>query len=144
MFSDYCGGRHAAINLSFNDLEPQFYLKFSDPGDLGFAVRQPGLHQNAPARPLERRAGQEKFTAPTQLHFRPGIPAETVLKDERLAPLDVANRDEDTWVLDCRLGQSNPFTDSSEKEKINRNILHLSLELNVSRTLCCIGFQQVC
>lgn len=63
-------------------------------------------------------------------HF--GILAETALKDdftERLTNLDVSNRDEDTWVLDCRLGQS------SEKEKINRNVLHLSLELNVSRTL---------
>lgn len=47
----------------------------------------------------------------------------------------MANRDEDTWVLDCRLGRSNPFAHSSEKEKINRNVLHLSLELNVSRTL---------
>ncbi|KGL73981.1 hypothetical protein N309_06503, partial [Tinamus guttatus] len=71
MFSDYCGGRHAAINLSFNDLEPQFYLKFPDPGDLGFAIRQPGLHQNATARHFERRPVQEKFTAQTQLHFRP-------------------------------------------------------------------------
>ncbi|KAM8807928.1 formin-1-like [Eudromia elegans] len=130
MFSDYCGGRHAAINLSFNDLEPQFYLKFSDPGDLGFAIRQPGLHQNASARHFERRALQEKLPAQTQLHFRPGIPAETALKDERLASLDVANRDEDSWALDYRLGQSSAFTDSSEKEKINRNILHLSLELN--------------
>ncbi|KAI6068083.1 Formin-1 isoform X3 [Aix galericulata] len=58
---------------------------------------------------------------------------ETALKDdftERLTNLDVSNRDEDTWVLDCRLGQSSPFAHSCEKEKINRNVLHLSLELN--------------
>lgn len=69
-------------------------------------------------------------------HF--GILAETALKDdftERLTNLDVSNRDEDTWVLDCRLGQPSPFAHSCEKEKINRNVLHLSLELNVSRTL---------
>lgn len=67
-----------------------------------------------------------------------GLPAESALKDdftERLTSLDVANRDEDTWVLDCRLGHSNSFPHSSEKEKINRSVLHLSLELNVSRTL---------
>lgn len=65
-------------------------------------------------------------------------PAESAVKDdftERLTNLDVASRDEDTWVLDCRLGRSHPFLHSSEKEKINRNVLHLSLELNVSRTL---------
>lgn len=70
------------------------------------------------------------------LHF--GTPAESALKDdftERLTNLGLANRDEDTWVLGCRLGHSNPFAHSSEKEKINRNVLHLSLELNVSRTL---------
>lgn len=67
-----------------------------------------------------------------------GLPAESALKDdftERLTSLDVANRDEDTWVLDCRLGHSNSFPHSSEKEKINRSVLHLSLELNVSRTV---------
>ncbi|XP_009688248.1 formin-1 isoform X2 [Struthio camelus] len=130
MFSDYCRARHGALSLSFNDLEPQFYLKFSEPGDLGFAIRQPGLQQNATARHFEKRTVQEKLTTQTQQHFRPGIPVETALKDERLTNLDVANRDEDTCVLDCRLGQSNPFADSSEREKINRNILHLSLELN--------------
>nr|XP_013795889.1 PREDICTED: formin-1 [Apteryx mantelli mantelli] len=130
MFSDYCSGRHGAINLSFNDLEPQFYLKFSELGDLGFAIRQPGLHQNATARHFEKHTVQEKLTTQTQQHFCPGIPAEIALKDEQLTNLDVANRDEDTWVLDCRLGQSNPFADSSEKEKINRNVFNLSLELN--------------
>lgn len=66
------------------------------------------------------------------------IPAESALKDdfpERQTNLDVANRDEDTWVLDCRMGHSNLFAHPSEKEKISRNVLHLSLELNVSRTL---------
>lgn len=65
-----------------------------------------------------------------------GLPAESALKDdfsEQLTSLDVANRDEDTWVLDCRLGQSNSLSHSSEKEKINRSVLHLNLELNVSR-----------
>ncbi|KFV74989.1 hypothetical protein N308_15764, partial [Struthio camelus australis] len=101
MFSDYCRARHGALSLSFNDLEPQFYLKFSEPGDLGFAIRQPGLQQNATARHFEKRTVQEKLTTQTQQHFRPGIPVETALKDERLTNLDVANRDEDTCVLDC-------------------------------------------
>uniref|UniRef100_A0A8C9NB74 Formin 1 n=1 Tax=Serinus canaria TaxID=9135 RepID=A0A8C9NB74_SERCA len=46
MLSDYGHGRHGAVNFSFSDLEPQFYRKFSDPGELGFASRQRGLHQN--------------------------------------------------------------------------------------------------
>ncbi|KFP90234.1 hypothetical protein N311_00689, partial [Apaloderma vittatum] len=101
MFSDYGSGRHGAINLSFSDLEPQFYLKFSEPGELGFTTRQPGLHQNATAGHFEKRAVQEKVTTPTQQNF---CPAESTLKDdftERVTNLDVANRDEETWVLDC-------------------------------------------
>ncbi|XP_052638433.1 formin-1 isoform X2 [Harpia harpyja] len=127
MFSDYGSGRHGAIKLSFSDLEPQFYLKFSEPGELEFATRQPGLHQNATAGHFEKCAVQEKLTSRTQQNF---CPAESALKDDFTGRLDMANRDEDTWVLDCRLGRSNPFAHSSEKEKINRNVLHLSLELN--------------
>ncbi|XP_050830902.1 formin-1 isoform X1 [Serinus canaria] len=128
MLSDYGHGRHGAVNFSFSDLEPQFYRKFSDPGELGFASRQRGLHQNATAGHFEKCAVQEKLTTRTQQNF---CSAESALKDdftERLTSLDVANRDEDTWVLDCRLGQSNSFPHSSEK--INRSVLHLSLELN--------------
>lgn len=72
MFSDYGSGRHGAINLSFSDLEPQFYLKFSEPGELGFAARQPGLHQNATAGHFEKRAVQEKSATQTQQSFCPG------------------------------------------------------------------------
>ncbi|XP_054131254.1 formin-1 isoform X3 [Melozone crissalis] len=128
MLSDCGHGRHGAINFSFSDLEPPFYRKFSDPGELGFASRQRGLHQNATAGHFEKCAVQEKLTTRTQQSF---CPAESALKDdftERLTSLDVASRDEDTWVLDCRLGQPNSFPHSSEK--INRSVLHLSLELN--------------
>ncbi|XP_074765884.1 formin-1-like [Athene noctua] len=76
MFSDYGSGRHGAINLCFSDLEPQFYLKFSEPGELGFATRQPGLHQNATAGHFEKRAVQEKLTPRTQQNFCPGWPNE--------------------------------------------------------------------
>ncbi|KAL9848945.1 formin-1 isoform 2-T2 [Geothlypis trichas] len=129
MLSDYGHGRHGAINFSFSDLEPPFYRKLSDPGELGFASRQWGLHQSATAGHFEKCAVQEKLTTRTQQSFYP----ESALKDdftERLTSLDVASRDEDTWVLDCRLGQPNSFPHSSEKEKINRSVLHLSLELN--------------
>ncbi|KFP66344.1 hypothetical protein N322_08062, partial [Cariama cristata] len=95
MFSDYGHGRHGVINLSFSDLEPQFYLKFSEPGELGFSTRQPGLHQNATAGHFENRAVQEKLTTQTQQDFYPDD------FTERLTNLDVANTDEDTWVLDC-------------------------------------------
>ncbi|OPJ83101.1 formin-1 [Patagioenas fasciata monilis] len=130
-FNDYGSGRHGAINFSFSDLEPQFYLKLSEPGELSFATRQPGLHQNATAGHFEKCAVQEKLTTQTQQNF---CPAESALKDdftERQTNLDVANRDEDTWVLDCRMGHSNLFAHPSEKEKISRNVLHLSLELNL-------------
>ncbi|KFR07016.1 hypothetical protein N306_10801, partial [Opisthocomus hoazin] len=99
VFSDYGSGRHGATNLSFGDLEPQFYLKFSEPGELGFATRQPD-NQNATTGHFEKRAVQEKLTTQTQQNF---CPAESTLKDdftERLNNLDVVNRDEDTWVLD--------------------------------------------
>ncbi|POI32601.1 hypothetical protein CIB84_003647 [Bambusicola thoracicus] len=69
MFGDYCSGRHSAINLSFNDLEPPFYLKFSEPGELGFAIRQSCLHQNATAGHFEKRALQERLTTQTQQNF---------------------------------------------------------------------------
>ncbi|KFV44161.1 hypothetical protein N328_02961, partial [Gavia stellata] len=72
MFSDYGSGRHGAINLSFSDLEPQFYLKFSESGKLGFATRQPGLHQNATAGHFEKRAVQGRLTTQTQQNFCPG------------------------------------------------------------------------
>ncbi|KFP80363.1 hypothetical protein N310_14057, partial [Acanthisitta chloris] len=101
MLSDYGHGRHGAINLPFSDLEPQAYLKFSEPGELGFAARQRGLHQNTTAGHFEKRAVQEKLTTQTQQSF---CPAESALKDdfpERLTNLDVANRDEDSWLLDC-------------------------------------------
>uniref|UniRef100_A0A8C3QAM5 Formin 1 n=1 Tax=Geospiza parvula TaxID=87175 RepID=A0A8C3QAM5_GEOPR len=129
MLRDYDHGRHGAINFSFSDLEPPFYRKFSDPGELGFASRQWGLYQNATAGHFEKCAVQEKLTTRTQQSFCP----ESALKDdftERLTSLDVTSRDEDTWVLDCRLGQPNSFPHSNEKEKINGSVLHLSLELN--------------
>ncbi|NXE25912.1 FMN1 protein, partial [Ardeotis kori] len=71
MFSDYGSGRHGAINFSFSDLEPQFYLKFSEPGELGFATRQPSLHQNATAGHFEKCTVQEKLTPRTQQSFCP-------------------------------------------------------------------------
>ncbi|NWS17852.1 FMN1 protein, partial [Pachyramphus minor] len=71
MFSDYGYGRHGAINFSFSDLDPQFYLKFSEPGELGFANRQRGSHQNASAEHFEKRAVQEKLTTRTQQNFCP-------------------------------------------------------------------------
>lgn len=72
MFSDYGHGRHGAVNFSFSDLEPQFYRKFSDPGELGFATRQRGLHQNATAGHFEKCAVQEKLTTQTHQNFCPG------------------------------------------------------------------------
>ncbi|NXR17175.1 FMN1 protein, partial [Cinclus mexicanus] len=71
IFSDYGHGRNGAINFSFSDLEPQFYRKFSDPGELGFATRHRGLHQNATAGYFEKRAVQEKLTTQTQQNFCP-------------------------------------------------------------------------
>ncbi|NWQ90910.1 FMN1 protein, partial [Burhinus bistriatus] len=71
MFSDHGNGRRGAINLSFSDLEPQFYLKFSEAGELGFAASQPGLHQDATAGHFEKRAVQEKLTTQTQQNFCP-------------------------------------------------------------------------
>jgi len=71
VFSDYGSGRHGATNLSFGDLEPQFYLKFSEPGELGFATRQPD-NQNATTGHFEKRAVQEKLTTQTQQNFCPG------------------------------------------------------------------------
>ncbi|NXR15208.1 FMN1 protein, partial [Semnornis frantzii] len=68
-FGDYGGGRHGAINFSFTDLEPQFYLKLSDPAELGFASRQPGLLQNAGR--IEKRALHDKLLAQAQHSFYP-------------------------------------------------------------------------
>ncbi|KFQ26223.1 hypothetical protein N331_00785, partial [Merops nubicus] len=101
MFTDYSSGKHSAINFSFSDLEPQFYLKLSEPGELGFTTRQPGRHQNTTAGRFEKHAVHEKSTNQEQQNF---CPAESALKDdftERLTNLDVANREEDTWGLDC-------------------------------------------
>ncbi|XP_010178312.1 PREDICTED: formin-1-like [Mesitornis unicolor] len=72
MFSDYGSGRHGVINLAFSDLESPFYLKFSEPGELGSATRPPGLHQSATAGHFEKRAVQEKLTSQTQQNFCPG------------------------------------------------------------------------
>nr|XP_005502504.2 formin-1 [Columba livia]XP_021143032.1 formin-1 [Columba livia]XP_021143033.1 formin-1 [Columba livia]XP_021143034.1 formin-1 [Columba livia] len=71
-FNDYGSGRHSAINFSFSDLEPQFYLKLSEPGELSFATRQPGLHQKTTAGHFEKCAVQEKLTTQTQQNFCPG------------------------------------------------------------------------
>ncbi|NXY84678.1 FMN1 protein, partial [Alcedo cyanopectus] len=71
MLSDYGSGRHGPINLSINDSEPQFYLKFPESGELGFATRRPGLHQNATAGHFEKHTIQEKITAQTQQNFCP-------------------------------------------------------------------------
>lgn len=72
MLSDYGHGRHGAINFSYSDLEPQLYRKFSDPGELGFATRQRGLHQSATAGHFEKCAVQEKLTTQTHHSFCPG------------------------------------------------------------------------
>ncbi|NWV66782.1 FMN1 protein, partial [Malurus elegans] len=71
MFSDYGHGRHGAVNFSFSDLEPQFYRKFSEPGELGFATRQRGLQQNTTAGHFEKCAVQGKLTTQTQQNFCP-------------------------------------------------------------------------
>ncbi|XP_068049168.1 formin-1 isoform X4 [Anomalospiza imberbis] len=71
MFSDYGHGRHGAINFSFSDLEPQFFRKLSDSGELGFASRQRGLHHNATAGHIEKCAVQEKLTTRTQQNLCP-------------------------------------------------------------------------
>ncbi|NWI78511.1 FMN1 protein, partial [Dryoscopus gambensis] len=71
VFSDYGHGRHGAINFSFSDLEPQFYRKFSEPGESGFATRQQGLHQNVTTGHFEKCAVQEKLTTQTQQNFWP-------------------------------------------------------------------------
>ncbi|TFK15201.1 acyl-CoA synthetase family member 4 [Platysternon megacephalum] len=140
VLNDYRSGRHDATNLSFaNDLESQFYLKFPESGELGFSIRQPGLHQHTTGEHLEKCTIQEKLTTQTQQQLCPGIPAETALKDdftEQPTNIDeVTNRDEDVWVLGCRLGQSVPFADYNEGERVDRNILHLRLDLNVSSSL---------
>ncbi|XP_042718660.1 formin-1-like [Lagopus leucura] len=84
MFGDYCSGRQSAINLSFNDLEPPFYLKFSEPGELGFAIRQPCLHQNATAGQFEKRALQERLTTQTKQNFCAGQSYFIYLKTDRI------------------------------------------------------------
>ncbi|KAL2303679.1 hypothetical protein Nmel_008956, partial [Mimus melanotis] len=70
--SDHGHGRHSAVSFPFSDVEPQFYRKFLDPGELGFASRPWGLHQNAAAGHFEKCAVQEKLTAQTQQNFCPG------------------------------------------------------------------------
>ncbi|XP_010022498.1 PREDICTED: formin-1-like [Nestor notabilis] len=82
MFPDYGHGRHGAINLSLGDLEPQFYLKFSEPGESGFATRR-GLHQHATAGHFEKRAIQEKLTTQTQQNFCPASRALTRVHSSR-------------------------------------------------------------
>ncbi|XP_008934773.1 PREDICTED: formin-1-like [Merops nubicus] len=72
MFTDYSSGKHSAINFSFSDLEPQFYLKLSEPGELGFTTRQPGRHQNTTAGRFEKHAVHEKSTNQEQQNFCPG------------------------------------------------------------------------
>lgn len=84
MFGDYCSGRQSAINLSFNDSEPPFYLKFSEPGELGFAIRQPCLHQNATAGQFEKRALQERLTTQTKQNFCAGQSYFIYLKTNRV------------------------------------------------------------
>ncbi|NXT77353.1 FMN1 protein, partial [Zapornia atra] len=71
IFSDYGSGRHGALNLSFSDLEPQFFLKFSEPGELGFSTRHPGLQENAVAGNFEKHAVQERLTTQTHHNFCP-------------------------------------------------------------------------
>ncbi|XP_043372463.1 formin-1-like [Dermochelys coriacea] len=67
VLNDYRSGRHEAKNLSFgNDLESQFYLKFPESGELGFSLRQPGLHQCTTGACLEKCTIQEKLTTQTQ------------------------------------------------------------------------------
>ncbi|NWI65481.1 FMN1 protein, partial [Todus mexicanus] len=71
MFSDYGSGRHRPINFSFSDFKPQFYLKFSEPRELGFASRQPGIHPNTTAEHFEKCAVQERLATQTQQNFYP-------------------------------------------------------------------------
>uniref|UniRef100_A0A452IVN9 Uncharacterized protein n=1 Tax=Gopherus agassizii TaxID=38772 RepID=A0A452IVN9_9SAUR len=67
VLNDYRSGRHNATNLSFaNDLESQCYLKFPEFGELGFFIRQPGLHQHTTGEHLEKCTIQEKLTTQIQ------------------------------------------------------------------------------
>uniref|UniRef100_A0A8C4XY27 Formin 1 n=1 Tax=Gopherus evgoodei TaxID=1825980 RepID=A0A8C4XY27_9SAUR len=67
VLNDYRSWRHNATNLSFaNDLESQCYLKFPEFGELGFFIRQPGLHQHTTGEHLEKCTIQEKLTTQIQ------------------------------------------------------------------------------
>nr|XP_025045249.1 formin-1 isoform X1 [Pelodiscus sinensis] len=134
VLNDCHSGRHDATNLSFaNDLESQFYLKLSESEELGFSIEQPDQHQFTAGEHLEKCTLQEKLTTHTQQHLYPGFLPETALKDnftEQPTKREVTNKDEDLWVWGFGLEQSEPYADCNKGKRVDRNILHLNLDLN--------------
>ncbi|XP_019352106.1 formin-1-like [Alligator mississippiensis] len=74
VFSDYCGGRHNAMDFSFaRNLESQFHLKFPESGESGFSIRQPSLHLSGTGEHFEKCSILGTLTTQTQQQLSPGL-----------------------------------------------------------------------
>ncbi|XP_044291696.1 formin-1-like [Varanus komodoensis] len=119
---------HSATKFPLGkDLKVQLHPSFSDFGHPGLFMRQPGLYQDASVDRPEKSSPPEKNSVPLQPQLHSGITTEAALKNdfsEQAANMHVINRDDDAWVLDCRLELSTHF---SESGRADRNVLHLDL-----------------
>ncbi|XP_058018122.1 formin-1 isoform X4 [Ahaetulla prasina] len=130
----HCAARHSSSDMSLcSDLEAQRHLKVSGSGDPSLFTRQQGLSRGISKDNSERSSSQEKISVQSQHQLLSGFPVETAWKknSEQAVKTPVTYRDDDAWVLACRLRQSDPSVYLTEPERVDRSLLHLELTADV-------------
>ncbi|XP_060543439.1 formin-1 isoform X1 [Pantherophis guttatus] len=129
----HCASRHSSDLSLCSDLEAQSQLKVSESGDPSLSTRQQGLCRDTSKDNSERSSPQEKISVQSQHQLLSGFPVETAWKknSEQAVKTPVTYRDDDAWVLACRLRQSDPSVYFTEPERVDRSLLHLELNADV-------------
>nr|CAI9710718.1 unnamed protein product [Rangifer tarandus platyrhynchus] len=117
-------------SLSADTLEPPSSAKVTETKGASPTSLRVGQPRLVPREPLEKTLGPGRTTAQPQHQSPPGISSEGFARDgfsEQTAAKDLPSKDGGAWVLAYRAGPACPFLLHEEREKPNRNELHLDL-----------------
>nr|XP_020769308.1 formin-1 isoform X4 [Odocoileus virginianus texanus] len=124
-------------SLSADTLEPPSSAKVTETKGASPTSLRVGQPRLVPREPLEKTLGPGRTTAQPQHQSPPGISSEGIARDgfsEQTAAKDLPSKDGGAWVLAYRAGPACPFLLHEEREKPNRNELHLDLHPDHSPT----------
>ncbi|XDB54552.1 hypothetical protein AB1E18_008019 [Capra hircus] len=136
---DSLSGRSRAFSgsLSADTLEPPSSAKVTETKGASSTSLRVGQPRLVPGEPLEKTLGPGRTTAQPQHQSPPGISSEGFPRDgfsEQTTAKDLPSKDGGAWVLAYRAGPACPFLLQEEREKPNRNELHLDLHPDHSPT----------